>query len=80
MWTADSLSFYGNVSGIENITRKCPIIIYQTQETAKSEMRYFVRGCAMVPKLGLYGQVNKTETGQKTVSKQIVCLFPFSYQ
>ncbi len=45
--------------------------------SAKSEMRYFVRGCATVPKLGLYGQVNKTEAGQKTVSRQIFCSFPF---
>ncbi len=62
-WESDNVTFVGNVSGIENINRTCPIIIYQTQETPSSKMLYFVRGCAQVPQLGLVGEVNGTLNG-----------------
>ncbi len=68
MWTADGLSFYGNVSGIEHIKRTCSVIIYQTRVSVDAAMHYFVRGCAMVPSLGLDGKTNISETGAKEVS------------
>ncbi len=67
-WTADKFTFDGNISGIETISRTCPIIIYQTKESPESAMHYFVRACAKVAKLGLVGKVNGTSEGQNYVS------------
>ncbi len=68
MWTADGLSFTGNVSGIKDIKRTCPVIIYQTRKSVDAAMHYFVRGCAMVPSLSLDGKTNKSATDVKEVS------------
>ncbi len=77
-WTADGITFNGSISGIQKITRTCPVIIYQTKESAESALRYFVRACAQVPELGLDGKMTELESHKETVSNQLYSCFCLS--
>ncbi len=62
-WTADGITFTGNVNGIKDIKRTCPIIFYQIKGAGDPTMRYFVKACANITKLELLGEVSGTKTG-----------------
>ncbi len=42
--------------GLENVTRACPIIIYETEDTSSLEAGYFVRACGEVSQLELFAE------------------------
>ncbi len=56
VWTVGSFTLDAKLFGLENVTRSCPIIIYETEEGGQHEMRFFARVCGEVPQLDLIGR------------------------
>ncbi len=54
-WTVGSFTWNVELFGLENVTRSCPIIIYETEEGGHPEMRFFAKACGEVPQLDLIG-------------------------
>ncbi len=54
-WKVGSFIWDAKLFGLENVTRSCPIIIYETKEVGHPEMRFFARACGEVPELDLIG-------------------------
>ncbi len=66
VWTVGIFTLDAKLFGLENVTRACPIIIYETEDTSSLEAGYFVRACGEVSQLDLVAEapqlLNVSET------------------
>ncbi len=51
MWTVGGFDLDAHVFGLENLTRTCPVIVYETEESTTPQLRYFVQVGAEISRL-----------------------------
>ncbi len=52
-WPVGSWNLKVRAYGLQNLTRDCPIITYETKPKGAPEMQYFLRACVELPKVEL---------------------------
>ncbi len=50
-WPTPAVKWWVHIEGLENVTRTCPVITYETTPARETELGYFLRACMEVPKL-----------------------------
>ncbi len=51
MWTVGGFDLNAHVFGLENLTRACPVIVYETEESSTPQIHYFAQVCANISRL-----------------------------